>query len=142
FEDIMAALEPRIHFLAGEHDRYLDMGEYYLEHFIQRAAPWYSFDYKGAHIIALHGSNLNDFWTARKLTPQERMHVAGTINDPSPGPFLLGKAQLDWMEQDLAKVSTHTPILLFSHVPLYHYYRPWNFWTEDAEDARALLAPF
>lgn len=142
FADIIAGLKPRVYFIAGEHDWYLDMGEYYLEHFIKRPAPYYSFDHKGVHVVALHGSNLNDFWTAHKLTPEERMHVAGTVNDMSQGPFLLGKTQLDWMEKDLAKVPKETPLILFSHTPLYRYYRPWNLWVEDAEDVHALLKPF
>ncbi|MGH6640774.1 MAG: metallophosphoesterase family protein, partial [Polaromonas sp.] len=128
--------------LAGEHDWYLDMGEYYMQHMIRRPQPFYSFDHKGAHIMALHGSRLNDFWSARKLTPEERMQIAGTVNDQSQGAFMLGKQQLDWMEKDLANVPKEAPILLFSHAPLYHYYRPWNFWTEDADEAQALLRPF
>jgi predicted MPP superfamily phosphohydrolase len=142
FEEIMAELKPKVYYLAGEHDWYLDMGEYYMQHMIRQPTPYYSFDHRGAHIMALHGCNLNDFWTARNLGPEERMHVAGTINDLSQGPFTLGKAQLDWMEKDLAKVPTDTPIIVFSHTPLYHYYRPWNLWTEDAEDAHAILKPF
>jgi Icc protein len=31
---------------------------------------------------------------------------------------------------------------VFSHSPLYKYYRPWNFWTDDAEDVQAILARF
>ena len=31
---------------------------------------------------------------------------------------------------------------MFSHSPLYKYYRNWNFWTEDAEDVQKILAPF
>ena len=142
FEEIMAALKPKVFYVAGEHDWYLDMGEYYQSHFIKAQAPYYSFDHKGAHVLALHGVNLNDFWTARKLTPEQRMDIAGTINDPIQGPFSLGKAQLDWMEKDLARVPTDAPILVFSHTPLYQYYRPWNFWTEDAAAVHAILRPF
>ena len=142
FAEIIAGLKPPVYFLAGEHDWYLDMGEYYLDRFIRRPAPYYSFDHKGAHIIALHGSNLNDFWTVRRLTPEERMHIAGTVNDIGQGPFLLGKAQLDWIEKDLAKVPKDTPLLVFNHTPLYRYFRPWNLWIEDAEEIQALLKPF
>ena len=35
-----------------------------------------------------------------------------------------------------------TPLLVFSHSPLYKYYRNWNFWTEDAEQVQALLRPY
>src|SRR5258708_33559880 len=92
--------------------------------------------------MALQGVNLKDFWTARKLTPEERMHVAGTVNDATQGPFMLGKKQLDWMEKDLSMLPAAAPILVFSHTPLYHYYRPWNFWTQDAGDAHAILSRF
>lgn len=141
FEDIMAALKPKTYYIPGEHDWYLDMGEYYLKNFVKGQVP-YSFDHKGAHIVALNGINFNDFWSARNLTPEERMNIAGTLNDPTPGPFMLGKAQLDWLENDLSNVAKDAPILVFTHPPLYHYYRPWNFWTQDAPDAHALLKPF
>jgi 3',5'-cyclic AMP phosphodiesterase CpdA len=92
--------------------------------------------------VALNGIHFNDFWSARKLSPEERMDIAGTLNHAMPGPFMLGKAQLDWLEKDLANVPKDAPILVFTHPPLYHYYRPWNFWTEDAPEAHAILKPF
>lgn len=141
FEGIIAGLKPKVYYIPGEHDWYLDMGEYYQQRLIKGPVP-YSFDHKGAHIVALNNINLNDFWSARNLTAQERMDIAGTLNDPTPGPFMLGKGQLDWLEKDLANVPKDAPILVFTHAPLYHYYRPWNFWTEDAPDAHALLKPF
>lgn len=141
FQNIMAGLKPPVHYVPGEHDWYLDMGEYYQTHLIKGPVP-YSFDHKGAHVVVLNGIHLNDFWSARNLSAEERMTVAGTVNHQMPGPFRLGKAQLDWLEKDLANVSKDAPILVFTHPPLYHYYRPWNFWTEDAPDAHALLKPF
>jgi hypothetical protein len=47
-----------------------------------------------------------------------------------------------WMHQDLARIPHKTPIVVFSHSPLYKYYRPWNFWTEDADEVQAILKPF
>ena len=35
-----------------------------------------------------------------------------------------------------------TPVVVFSHSPLQKIYKGWNFWTEDAEQVQALLAPF
>ncbi len=35
-----------------------------------------------------------------------------------------------------------TPILIFSHSPLYKYYRNWNFWTEDADEVQEILRPY
>jgi 3',5'-cyclic-AMP phosphodiesterase len=142
FEEIMAGLKPAIHYMAGEHDWYLDMGDYFMQHMIKRANPYYSFNHKGAHVMALHGCNLSDFWSKRKLSPEERMKVAGDITDASQGPFTLGRAQLDWMQKDLASVPRDAPILIFSHAPLYHYHEPWNFWTQDADQAHAILKPF
>jgi 3',5'-cyclic-AMP phosphodiesterase len=142
FEEIIVELNPPIHYLAGEHDWYLDMGEHYMRQFVRRAQPYYSFDHKGAHVIALHGCNLSDFWSARKLSPEQRMKVAGDINDATQGVFALGQAQLNWLENDLSRVPKDTPILIFSHAPLYQYHQPWNFWTQDADLAHALLKPF
>ena len=31
---------------------------------------------------------------------------------------------------------------MFSHSPLYKYYRNWNFWTEDADEVQAILKPY
>jgi 3',5'-cyclic-AMP phosphodiesterase len=39
-------------------------------------------------------------------------------------------------------VDKKTPVIVFSHSPLYKYYRPWNFWTDDADEVQALLKPF
>ncbi len=141
FEEVMSTLKPKVYYIPGEHDWYLDMGEYYTKSLIKRQIPW-SFDDKGVHVIGLNGILYPDFWTSRKLTPQERMDIAGTLNHPMLGPFTLGRKQLDWLEKDLSKVDKNTPIIVFTHPPLYHYYRPWNFWTEDADDAHALLKTF
>jgi hypothetical protein len=55
---------------------------------------------------------------------------------------MVGEKQREWLRQDLAKVSPETPILVFSHSPIQKIYKGWNFWTEDAEEVQALLAPF
>ncbi|MHB8483968.1 MAG: metallophosphoesterase [Nitrospiria bacterium] len=141
FSEILSHLKARIYYVPGEHDWYLDMGEYYQENLIGGTVP-YSFNHKGHHIVVLNGILFNDFWTGRKLTPQQRMDISGTLNDPAPGPFRLGKDQLLWLEKDLSGVSKEIPLLVFTHPPLYHYYRPWNFWTEDAPEAHAILKPF
>jgi hypothetical protein len=55
---------------------------------------------------------------------------------------MVGEKQRQWLTQDLRKVRKDTPIVVFSHSPLQKIYKGWNFWTEDAEDVQALLAPF
>jgi Icc protein len=39
-------------------------------------------------------------------------------------------------------VPKSTPLLVFSHSPLYKYYRDWNFWTDDADQVQAILKPY
>lgn len=34
------------------------------------------------------------------------------------------------------------PVIVFSHSPLYKLYKPWNFWTDDAEQVQGLLKKF
>lgn len=141
FDAIMAELKPKVYYVPGEHDYFLDLGE----EFFRRYGPSpFSFDHKGTHVIGLNGVVTRDFWTSRNMTPQQRMKVGGTLTAVDvQGPFMLGREQLDWLERDLSKIANKdTPILLFTHIPLYHYYLPWNMWTEDAPDAHALLKPF
>src|SRR2546430_1539436 len=78
----------------------------------------------GVRFIALMTVMLRDFWTNRGLSPEERMGIAGTLNHPLPGPFQVGKKQLGWLRDDLKKVKKTTPITIFSHSPLYYYYKP------------------
>jgi Icc protein len=140
FTSIISRLKPKTFFLPGEHDWYFDLGENYRA-LITKETPPLSFKHKGHHIILLNGIHLNDFWSEKNLTPEQRIEAAGTLNR-SPGPFQLGKEQLLWLEKDLSGVDQETPILVFIHPPLYHYYRKWNFWVEDAPEAHRLLKPF
>jgi hypothetical protein len=39
-------------------------------------------------------------------------------------------------------VKKDQPIVVFSHSPLYKLYKPWNFWTDDAEQVQAILSRF
>lgn len=48
----------------------------------------------------------------------------------------------EWLKQDLSRCSDDTPIIVFSHSPLYKLYKPWNFWTDDAEAVQAILNRF
>ncbi|MBI3621538.1 MAG: metallophosphoesterase [Nitrospirae bacterium] len=142
FEEIMAGLQvKKVYYVPGEHDWYLDMGNYYMKNMVKGRLPW-SFDDKGVHFVGLNGILYPDFWTVRKLSPQERMNIAGTLNHPMLGPFTLGREQLDWLEKDLSRFGNDAPVVIFTHPPLYHYYRPWNFWTEDAPEAHEILKRF
>ena len=136
---ILAELKAPVKMMVGEHDWFLDLGDAWREMF---GPPNYTFDWKGVHFVVLMSVNEKDFWTARKMTPQERMHTVAGLDNPVQSRFEVGEEQRKWMADDLAKVPHTTPIVVFSHSPLYKYYRNWNFWTEDADQVQALLAPF
>jgi len=70
------------------------------------------------------------------------MAIVSGLDDNRQSPFEVGEAQRDWLKQDLAKIDKKTPIVVFSHSPLYKLYKPWNFWTDDAEQVQAILKPF
>jgi 3',5'-cyclic AMP phosphodiesterase CpdA len=125
--------------MVGEHDWYFDMGEKWKEFF---GPDRYSFDHKGVHFVTLNSVVEKDFWTAKGYTPEERMHIVAGLDDGRQSRFEVGEEQRAWLKDDLAKVNKKTPIVVFSHSPLYKYYEPWNFWTADAEQVQALLFPF
>jgi 3',5'-cyclic AMP phosphodiesterase CpdA len=138
-KQILAEVKAPIKMMVGEHDWFLDMGDKWRELFGQ---PSYSFDHKGVHFVTLMSVNEKDFWTERKMSPMERMLTVAGLDNSLQSRFEVGAEGREWLRRDLAKVPKTTPIVVFSHSPLYKYYKPWNFWTEDAEQVQALLAPF
>jgi len=102
----------------------------------------YSFDHKGVHFVVLNSVIVKDYWTPSNLTPMQRMKAMAQLDNPQGEAFTVGAEQRAWLEKDLANVSADTPLLIFSHSPLYKYYRPWNFWTDDAEEVQAILQRF
>lgn len=136
---ILGELKAKRYMMVGEHDWYFDMGEKWRELF---GEPWYAFDHKGVHFVVLNSVIVEDYWTAPKMTPMERMLAMAQLDNPKGRPFTVGEKQRDWLRTNLATVNTGTPIVVFSHSPLYKYYKPWNFWTDDAEEVQKLLAPF
>ena len=136
---VLSMLKAPVKMIVGEHDWFYDMGEKWQALF---GPPNYSFDWKGVHVIVLMSVHEKDFWTARKLTPAERMQIVAGLDNSIQSRFEVGEEQRAWLKRDLAKVPTTTPLLVFSHSPLYKYYRNWNFWTEDAEQVQAILRPY
>ncbi len=84
----------------------------------------------------------DEAWTRKWPTPMDRMQAMARLDNPDGSPFMVGEKQRAWLKQDLAKVSTDTPVIVCSHSPLQKIYKGWNFWTDDAEDVLALLKPF
>jgi Icc protein len=136
---ILKNLKAPVRMMVGEHDWYLDLGQKWRDLFGEST---YSFDHKGVHFVVLNSVVEKDFWTARKLTPMERMKTVAGLDNSVQSPFSVGDEQRAWLSQDLAKLPARTPLVVFSHSPLYKLYRPWNFWTEDAEQVQALLKKF
>jgi hypothetical protein len=52
---------------------------------------------------------------------------------------MVGGGQRNWLRRELATRAPNTPLIVFSHSPLYKYYEPWNFWTDDADEVQAIL---
>ena len=138
--EMLAKLNYKTHVVMGEHDYYLDLGEYWSELF---GPHWYSFDHKGVHLVVLNSILTFDEWTYdRWPSDEQRMLEMAGLDNPNGSPFMVGEKQRAWLAKDLAGVAKGTPVVVFSHSPIQKIYKGWNFWTDDAEDVQALLKPF
>ena len=137
--EMLSKIEVPIKFVIGEHDFYLDMGKYWEE---KVSKLHYSFDHKGVHFVVLNSILTYEDWIKRWRTPEERMLQMARLDNPQGSPFMVGLQQINWLKTDLSKVSHDTPIIVLSHSPLYKVFKPWNFWTDDAEVVQGLLRPF
>lgn len=118
---ILAKLRAPLVALPGEHDVVGNDFKAYLANFTiphSTAGGWASWEANGVHYVVL--LNVFNF---------ERMG-------------LIGSDQLGWLEKDLAGVSAATPVVVFTHVPLYALYPQWGWTTEDGTKALALLRRF
>ncbi|WP_369830552.1 metallophosphoesterase [Mycobacterium sp. 1245111.1] len=104
----------------GEHDSVDDGGQKYRSAFGAgtRGDGWYSFDIAGVHVIAL----------------------VNTLNLKKLGH--LGVEQLEFVEKDVAPLPSDTPIIVFSHIPLFAMYPDWGWGTDDAAQALSYLRRF
>ncbi|MFC6672143.1 metallophosphoesterase family protein [Marinobacterium aestuariivivens] len=138
--EMLAALHGKVYMVMGEHDYYLDLGEYWRELF---GDHWYSFDHKGVHFVVLNSILTYDDWTFDRWESAERrmVEMAG-LDNPNGSPFMVGQKQIEWLKQDLAGLDSKTPVVVFSHSPIQKIYKGWNFWTEDADEVQQLLARF
>jgi 3',5'-cyclic-AMP phosphodiesterase len=113
----------RIFYVPGEHDVFLDGGREYLARYGKGTVGgrgWQSFDYEGVHFVGL----------------------VNVLKYKGEGIGALGEDQIAWLEKDLAPLSASTPVVVFSHVPLWAVYPQWGWTTEDAERALAHLRRF
>lgn len=136
---ILKNLKAPTKMMVGEHDWYLDMGEKWRELF---GEPTYSWDYNGIHFVTLISVVERDFWTERGMKPMERMKTVAGLDNGVQSPFMVGESQREWLKKDLSRYPDDTPLIVFSHSPLYKLYKKWNFWTDDADEVQAILGRF
>jgi 3',5'-cyclic AMP phosphodiesterase CpdA len=120
-KQMMAGLAtPHVFTVPGEHDSIDDAGQKYRSVFGAgtRGDGWYSFDIAGVHVIGL----------------------VNTLNLNKLGH--LGIDQLDFVRTDLAPLSSDTPIIVFSHIPLFAMYPNWGWGTDDASQALSYMRRF
>jgi Icc protein len=138
--EMLSKLNYKVRCVMGEHDYYLDLGEYWSKLF---GDQHYSFDHKGVHFVVLNSILTYDDWTYHRWpTGEQRMVEMAGLDNPNSSPFMVGEKQRAWLAKDLEGVDKARPLVVFSHSPLQKIYKGWNFWTEDAEQVQALLKPF
>jgi len=110
-------------YVPGEHD-VLDpgQGKSYLDRHGKGSmgAGWYSFDHNGVHFIGL----------------------VNVVNLKAGGLGNLGDEQLEWLEKDVAGLSSSAPIVVFAHIPLWAVYPEWGWGTDDSAQALSYLKRF
>ena len=114
FREISSKLKVKtLHHVPGEHDAALDGGVLFRENF---GETHYSFDHRGVHFVG--------------------------IDNVSQGRPRVGKEQLAWLQKDLSRFTKSTPIVVFTHRPLFDLKPEWEWFTSDGDDAMKILAPF
>jgi 3',5'-cyclic AMP phosphodiesterase CpdA len=138
---ILQEVKIRKVFIPGEHDWYFDMGAKWRQLF---GDPNWTFDHKGVRFIGLDTiSRAPDYWSQRKMTPEERMDHMATLDGTVAGPWAgVGDDQMMWLQKTLATWDKNAPVVIFSHNPLYEYYPPWNFWVRDWRQVNEVLRPY
>jgi 3',5'-cyclic-AMP phosphodiesterase len=116
----MLGTKREVFYVPGEHDTSVDDGKMYLERFGKgsKGSGWYSYDHKGVHFIAL-------------------VNVVQL-----EGMGKLGAAQIAWLKDDLSRLKSSQPIVVFAHIPLWAIYPDWGWGTADSEQALGLLKRF
>jgi 3',5'-cyclic AMP phosphodiesterase CpdA len=111
-----------VFYVPGEHDVLNDNGRSYLERFGKntKGAGWHSFDQAGVHFIGL----------------------VNVVDLKAGGMGSLGAEQLEWLEADVKRRKSSTPIVVFAHIPLWSVYPEWGWGTDDSARALSYLKRF
>ncbi len=114
FQEISRRINvPLIKHVPGEHDAGLDSGALYREFF---GESYYSFDHRGVHFVALDNVS--------RAKPE------------------VGTEQLAWLKKDLARFSKSSPIVVFTHRPLFDLRPEWEWFTSDGDDVMNVLSAY
>ncbi|HZZ91888.1 MAG TPA: metallophosphoesterase [Usitatibacter sp.] len=114
FRQVVSDLKnPNVRFMPGEHDASLDHGAAWKEYF---GETHYTFDHNGVHFIAIDN-----------------------VSDPAAR---IGEEQLAWLKADLDSRPKDSPIVVFTHRPLFDLAPQWDWATRDGAQAIELLMPF
>jgi len=121
-QQVLSELSVPVFYVPGEHDVLEDDGKSYLARFGKgtQGAGWYSFDQGGVHFIGL----------------------VNVVNLKAGSLGTLGGEQLEWLEKDVKRLKSSTPIVVFAHIPLWSVYPEWGWGTEDSERALSYLKRF
>jgi plastocyanin len=121
-QQILSELSLPIFYVPGEHDVLEDDGRSYLDRFGRgtQGAGWHSFDQNGVHFIGL----------------------VNVVDLKAGGLGTLGNTQLEWLEKDVRRLSSSTPVVVFAHIPLWSVYPEWGWGTDDSARALSYLKRF
>src|SRR6266516_6948376 len=121
-QQVLSELSLPVFYVPGEHDVLEDDGKSYLQRFGKgtQGAGWYSFDQGGVHFIGL----------------------VNVVNLKAGGLGTLGDEQLEWLEKDVKRLTSSTPIVVFAHIPLWSVYPEWGWGTDDSALALSYLKRF
>lgn len=112
FKEIVSGLKVKnLKFIPGEHDAGADKAAAYKEFF---GETHYAFDHKGVHFIAIDN-----------------------VSDPGN---IVGEEQIAWLDGDLKKVDPATPVVVFTHRPLFDLYPQWEWQTKDGDKVVSILS--
>ncbi len=138
-KDILSKLKVPMYVIPGEHDWYLDLGAIWRDLF---GSPTWSFDHKGVHFIGLNSILVRDFWTASKISNEQRRNTMNELEGHVAGLWGVRSEQLAWLAKDVANLPASTPVVVVTHTPLWDYYKRFGFATEDSAEVRKILAKF
>src|SRR3954471_13816638 len=121
-QQVLSELSLPVFYVPGEHDVLEDEGASYLQRFGKgtQGAGWHSFDQGGVHFIGL----------------------VNVVNLKAGGLGSLGGEQLEWLEKDVKRLKSSTPIVVFAYIPLWSVYPEWGWGTDDSERALSYLKRF